>query len=81
MPEHLLFYTYRRAVILRYDAIKTISLKKDGDLLLETSSGDFTMPVRSGENGGIIFAVLRGKNPEIKQGTGEEAPQKETERT
>lgn len=81
LPEHLLFYTYRRAVILRYDAIKTISLKKDGDLLLETSSGDFTMPVRSGENGGIIFAVLRGKNPEIKQGTGEEAPQKETERT
>ena len=81
LPEHLIFYTYRRAVILRYDAIKVISMKKDGDLLLETSAGDFTMPVRRGENGGIIFAVLRGKNPEIKQGNGEHTPAKETERT
>lgn len=81
LPEHLLFYTYRRAVILRYDAIKVISLKKDGDLLLETSAGDFTMPVRRGENGGIIFAVLRGKNPDIKQGNGAESSSKETERT
>lgn len=75
MPAHILFYTNRRALVLRYDAIKTVVQKKNGDLLLATSSGDITMPVKAGENAGIIFAVLRSRNPEIKAGG------KETERT
>ncbi len=83
MPEHILFYTYRRAVILRYDAIKTISPKKDGDLLLTTTQGNITMPVRHGENGGMIYAVLRSRNPAITAefgGTSKKSG-KETERT
>ncbi len=83
LPEHILFYTNRRAVILRYDAIKTVSPKKDGDLLLVTSQGDITMPVKDGENGGIIYAVLRSRNPDIKSdfGDAEKNTEKETERT
>lgn len=65
MPEHILFYTRRRAIILRYDAIKTVS-PQDGDLRLGSSAGDITMPVKSGENAGIIYAVLRSRNPELK---------------
>ncbi len=65
MPEHILFYTQRRAIILRYDAIKTVS-PQDGDLRLGSSAGDIVMPVRSGENAGIIFALLRSRNPELK---------------
>lgn len=65
LPEHILFYTNRRAVILRYDAIKTIS-PQNGDLRLGTSYGDMIMPVRSGENPGIIYALLRDRNPAIK---------------
>lgn len=75
MPSHILFYTNRRALVLRYDAIKLVVQKKNGDLLLATSSGDIAMPVRAGENAGMIFAVLRSRNPEIKAGG------KETERT
>ena len=71
MPEHILFYTARRALLLRYDAIKMITLKNDGDLLLVTSSGDITMPVKPRENAGVLYAVLRSKNPEIKPGTAE----------
>ena len=71
LPEHILFYTSRRALILRYDAIKMITLKKDGDLLIVTSSGDITMPVKSGENAGVLYAVLRSKNPEIRPGSAE----------
>lgn len=83
LPEHILFYTYRRAVIFRYDEIMTISPGKNGDLLLTTSHGDITMPVRNGENGGMIYAVLRSRNPDIRAefgGTSEEAG-KVTERT
>lgn len=65
LPEHILFYTRRRAIILRYDAIKTVS-PQDGDLRLGSSSGDIIMPVKSGENAGIIFALLRSRNPELK---------------
>ena len=65
MPEHILFYTQRRAIILRYDAIKTVS-PQDGDLRLGSSAGDIVMPVKSGENAGIIFALLRSRNPELK---------------
>lgn len=83
LPEHILFYTSRRALILRYDAIKIVTLKKDGDLLLVTSSGDITMPVKPGENAGVLYAVLRSKNPEIKPGKSEKAENdtNETERT
>ena len=83
LPEHILFYTSRRALILRYDAIKIVTLKKDGDLLLVTSSGDITMPVKPGENAGVIYAVLRSKNPEIKPGKSDktENDTNETERT
>jgi len=48
-----------------------ITLKNDGDLLLVTSSGDITMPVKPRENAGVLYAVLRSKNPEIKPGTAE----------
>lgn len=61
LPEHILFYTNRRAIIVRYDAIKRISPEKDGDLRLGTSVGDIVMPVRSGECAAIIYAVLHGK--------------------
>lgn len=81
MPEHILFYTSRRAVILRYDAIKVAALKKDGDLLLATSSGDVTMPVKPGENAGVLYALLRSRNPEIKSGNSAGTDEKETERT
>lgn len=80
LPEHILFYTSRRALILRYDAIKMITLKKDGDLLLVTSSGDITMTVKSGENAGVLYAVIRSKNPKIKPGEQINGT-KETERT
>lgn len=69
MTEHILFYTSRRALIFRYDDIKSVILKKDGDLLLTTSHGDETMPVLKGENAGIIFAVLKSRNPDIKKGS------------
>jgi len=39
--------------------------------LLVTSSGDITMPVKPRENAGVLYAVLRSKNPEIKPGTAE----------
>lgn len=65
LPDHILFYTNRRAVILRYDAIKTISPQGD-DLRLGTSAGDIIMPVKSGESSAIIYAVLHGKYPEMK---------------
>lgn len=83
LPEHILFYTYRRAMIFRYDEIKTISPKKDGDLLLTTSHGDVTMPVRRGENGGMIYAVLRSRNPDIRADFGNTSQNsgKVTERT
>lgn len=83
MPEHILFYTYRRAMVFRYDEIKTVSPKKDGDLLLTTSHGDVTMPVRRGENGGMIYAVLRSRNPDIRADFGNTSQNsgKETERT
>ena len=71
LQEHILFYTTRRALILRYDAIKAISLKNDGDLLLVTSSGDITMPVKPKENAGVLYAVLRSKNPEIMRSSAE----------
>lgn len=74
MPQHILFYTYRCAIVLRYDAIKQVIQKKDGDLLMVTSAGDITMPVKTGENSGIIYAVLRSRNSDIQGG-------KETERT
>ena len=40
-------------------------------LVLVTSSGDITMPVKPRENAGVLYAVLRSKNPEIKPGTAE----------
>lgn len=73
LPEHILFYTARRALVLRYDAIKMIVLKNDGDLLLVTSCGDITMPVKPRENAGVLYAVLRSKNPDIKPGKAEDA--------
>ena len=66
LPQHILFYTNRRAVIIRYDAIKTVSPDKNGDLRLGTSCGDIVMPVKAGENAAIIYAVLHGKNKELK---------------
>lgn len=72
LPEHILFYTNRRAIIVRYDAIKKISPDKDGDLRLGTSSGDIVMPVRAGENAAIIYALLHGRNPELKAEFGKE---------
>lgn len=81
LPEHILFYTNRRAVVLRYDAIKGAVCTNDGDILLMTSSGDVVMPVAPKENAGIIYAVLRSRNPEIKKGNLSEAQDKETERT
>lgn len=65
LPEHILFYTNRRAMILRYDAIKTVS-PQNGDLRLGTSSGDIIMPVKSGENAAIIYALLHSRNPALK---------------
>lgn len=65
LPEHILFYTNRRAMILRYDAIKTAS-PQNGDLRLGTSSGDIVMPVKSGENAAILYALLRSRNPALK---------------
>lgn len=83
LPEHILFYTARRALVLRYDAIKMIMLKNDGDLLLVTSSGDVTMPVKPRENAGVLYAVLRSKNPDIKPGKTENTDKdtNKTERT
>lgn len=70
-------------MVFRYDEIKTVSPKKDGDLLLTTSHGDVTMPVRRGENGGMIYAVLRSRNPDIRADFGNTSQNsgKETERT
>ena len=70
-------------MIFRYDEIKTVSPDKNGDLLLTTSHGDITMPVRNGENGGMIFAVLRSRNPDIRAqfGNTSEKSGKQTERT
>ena len=65
LPEHILFYTNRRAMILRYDAIKTVS-PQDGDLRLGTTTGDIIMPVKSGENAAIIYALLHSRNPALK---------------
>ncbi|MGN1341561.1 MAG: hypothetical protein ACI4WS_14840 [Oscillospiraceae bacterium] len=65
LPEHILFYTARRAVILRYDAIKTVS-PQNGDLRLGTTTGDIVMPVKAGENAAIIYALLHSRNPALK---------------
>ena len=65
LPEHILFYTHRRAIILRYDAIKTVS-PQNGDLRLGTTTGDIIMPVKSGENAAIIYALLHSRNPALK---------------
>ncbi len=80
LPEHILFYTNRRAIIVRYDAIKRISPEKDGDLRLGTSVGDIVMPVRNGESAAIIYAILHGKM-EPKAEAGDEINIRATERT
>lgn len=72
LPEHILFYTYRRAIIVRYDAIKTVTPDKNEDLRLGTSSGDIVMPVRAGESAAVIYALLHGRNPELKAEFGKE---------
>lgn len=65
LPRHILFYSGRRAYILHYSDIQTVSADVDG-LKLGTPSADVTMSVKRGENAAIVYAVLHSRNPDLK---------------
>lgn len=65
LPRHILFYSGRKAYILHYSDIQTISADLDG-LKLGTPAGEIVMPVKRGENAAILYAVLHSRNPDLR---------------
>ena len=67
--DYLLFYSYRRIRLLRYDEIRSAEPKRSRSeiIFLTLCDGKTTlMPIEPNENSAIILAALREKNPQIK---------------
>ncbi len=65
----LLFYSYRRIVVLRYDEIVSAEPKssRGENIFLKLSDGrTVLMPVLPNENGAVLLAALLEQAPEIK---------------
>lgn len=67
--KYVMFYSYRRIILLKYDEI--ISAKPKGtrgeNIFLKLADGKTVlMPVLPTENGAVLMAALRAGNPDIK---------------
>lgn len=67
--KYVLFYSYRRMFLLKYDEIVSAEPKgaRGENIFLMLSNGKTVlMPVQPNENSAVIMAALRAGNPDIK---------------
>ena len=67
--KYVLFYSYRRIILLKYDEIISAEPKgtRGENIFLKLADGKTVlMPVLPTENGAVLMAALRAGNPDIK---------------
>lgn len=61
----IIFYSYRRIKLMRYDEILSADLGRSGILLKLRGGAETLIALRSGESGEILLAAIKGRNGDI----------------
>ena len=62
----IIFYSYRRIKLIRYDEIRSADLRRNGIFLKLCDGKETIITIMPGESGEILLAAIKGRNENIK---------------
>lgn len=62
----IIFYSYRRIKLMRYDEIRSADLRRNGIFLTLCDGKETIITLSPGESGEMLMAAIKGRNENIK---------------